>query len=173
VATQGNKLWDEFIVWSLVPSSARNPRTQEEWAAEHGVTDRTVRRWKTSPAFVARQHELSSKLGEASSKQSAVAPFVDGADEDEYRLVKSRLLEGAKSGNQKSMELYFRTYGKPFVEEEVAARSTDFADADLPVLIAEAAAAVAADCLADALRDLGWECVPPVEPEPEVSGGEA
>jgi hypothetical protein len=54
------------------------------------------------------------------------------------------------------LELYFKTYGKPFVEEEAASRVSDVAAADLEKLVLEAVVALGEPVVADALRSLGW-----------------
>jgi hypothetical protein len=90
---------------------------------------------------------------------SVSAPTVvddDGSDEASYRVVKAKLVEGARSGNPKALELYFKTYGKPFVEDEVAARSLDLENMELPGLVARAVASLAPDELESHLRQLGW-----------------
>lgn len=39
------------MAWSALPSSERKPATEAEIAAEIGVDDRTLRRWKQLPGF--------------------------------------------------------------------------------------------------------------------------
>lgn len=151
-----NPLWDEFIVWSLTPEVERGAvATEAEWARVKGMTDRTLRRWKDQPDFVARRDELANV-----TRVTRVADVVEGevttADEGDYQVVKATLLEGAKSGNPKFLELYFKTYGKPFVEEEAAARSASLAGEDLSVLTAEALVLLGEDVVAEALRAQGW-----------------
>ena len=86
-----------------------------------------------------------------------VADTVDDySDEASYKAVKLQLVAGARSGNAKSLDLYFKTYGKPYVEEEVAARTLDLENLDLPDLIGRAVAALAPEELEATLRDLGW-----------------
>jgi hypothetical protein len=157
MAKKINPLWDEFILWSFMSGAERGSVSSEaEWARVKSMSDRTLRRWKDNPDFVARRLEL-----EASTNVSRVSNVVgDGevssADEGDYQVVKATLLEGAKSGNPKFLELYFRTYGKPFVEEEAAARSASLAGEDLSVLAAEALVLLGEDLVADALRAVGW-----------------
>ena len=151
-----NPLWDEFIVWSLTPEVERGSvSTEAEWARVKGMTDRTLRRWKDQPDFIARRDELANV-----TRVTRVADVVEGevttADEGDYQVVKATLLEGAKTGNPKFLELYFKTYGKPFVEEEAAARSASLAGEDLSVLTAEALVLLGEDVVADALRAQGW-----------------
>jgi hypothetical protein len=151
-----NPLWDEFIVWSLTPEVERGSvSTEAEWARVKNMTDRTLRRWKDQPDFIARRDELANV-----TRVTRVADVIEGevttADEGDYQVVKATLLEGAKSGNPKFLEMYFKTYGKPFVEEEAAARSASLAGEDLSVLTAEALVLLGEDLVADALRAQGW-----------------
>jgi hypothetical protein len=56
-----------------------------------------------------------------------------------------------------------KLYGKSWLDEEQAARASDYSNLELPDLVANAAAALDADTLASALRNLGWTVNPPVE----------
>lgn len=152
---KNNPLWDEFIGWLNASEIARGPlASEEEWAAANGVTTRTLRRWKSQPEFVARRTELES--------QPTVTPVTEVSEEDvagdeaDYRVVKTTLVEGAKSGNPKYLDLYFKTYGKPFVEEEAASRVSDVASADLENLVLESVLALGEPLVVDALRSRGW-----------------
>lgn len=151
-----NPLWDEFILWSLLPEVERGAISSEvEWARSKNMSDRTLRRWKDNPAFVERRAQLAdvtrvTRVADASSGE------VSSADEGDYQVVKQTLVEGAKSGNPKYLELYFRTYGKPFVEEEAASRSATFSGEDLDALVAETIVLLGADLVASALREAGW-----------------
>lgn len=153
-----NPLWDEFILWSLTPDVSRGAvSTEVEWARVKGISDRTLRRWKDNPEFVARRDELS-KVSQVARVADAVAGVseVTSVDEGDYQVVKATLVEGAKTGNPKYLELYFKTYGKPFVEEEVAARSASLAGEDLDVLVAEALVVLGEELVAEKLREVGW-----------------
>jgi hypothetical protein len=153
-----NPLWDEFILWSLTPDVSRGAvSTEVEWARVKGISDRTLRRWKDNPEFAARREELSrvSQVTRVAAATSSVTE-VTSADEGDYQVVKATLVDGAKSGNPKYLDLYFRTYGKPFVEEEVAARSASLAGEDLDVLVAEALIVLGEELVAQKLRDVGW-----------------
>lgn len=151
-----NPLWDEFILWSLTPEVKRGSVVSEiEWARVKGISDRTLRRWKDHPDFVARKAEL-----EGVSKVTQVANAANGevvsADEGDYRVVKQTLVEGAKGGNTKYLDIYFRTYGKPFVEEEVASRSASLANEDLEGLVLESIMVLGETVVAERLRAAGW-----------------
>jgi hypothetical protein len=52
--------WSEFLDWLL--SDCREPDTQKEWAADHGLNDRTVRRWKSDPRFVREWDRRAAEL---------------------------------------------------------------------------------------------------------------
>lgn len=139
-----------FAQWLASPEGTRAIATEEDWAAANGTTARTLRRWKQEPEFVA----LRASFGGAPTVEAHVED--DGSDEASYRAVKAQLVAGARGGNAKALELYFKTYGKPFVEEEVAARTLDLENLELPSLVARAAAALAADELESALTAMGW-----------------
>lgn len=49
-----------FAAWHLDPD--REPATQKEWAALHGVSEFTVSRWKSHPEVVAYLGEWRSRL---------------------------------------------------------------------------------------------------------------
>ena len=139
-----------FAAWLASPEGTRAVATEEDWAAANGVNTRTLRRWKQEPEFSG----LRASLGGAPTVEADVQD--DGSDEASYRAVKAQLVSGARGGNAKALDLYFKTYGKPFVEEEVAARTLDVENLELPSLVARAVAALSADELESALTALGW-----------------
>lgn len=154
-----NPLWDEYILWSLLPEVERGAvSTEAEWAKLKGTTDRTIRRWKDNELFVERRAQLAdvtrvTRVADASTSAPA------SADEGDYHVVKQTLIEGAKGGNPKYLDLYFKTYGKPFVEEETAARSATLAGEDMDELVAEALVLLGEEILVGALRKIGWTVV--------------
>jgi len=173
MAAKQHALWDEFILWLAMPEAERGVNaTEEDWAKAKGYADsRQLRRWKKDPAFVERQRVLLENM---SSRAGAVTQFSDDAsdepaDERDYRLVKSQLLTNAKSGNLKATELWMKLYGKTWIDEEQAARSSDFSNMDLPSLLAETAVAVAPDFFADALRSAGWSVEAPDDGSSRIS----
>lgn len=145
---------ESFAAWLASPDGARSPSTEEEWAAAHEVTTRTLRRWKGVPEFADRLAVLRT----ANAVQGSQA---EGKDEVDYQEVKTQLIGAAKSGNAKALELYFRTYGKPFVEEEIATRNADLAGLDLDDLVTRALLALGPDLVAGALRRQGWRVEAP------------
>lgn len=168
MSTPINPLWDEYILWLATPEHERGAQsTEDEWAKAHGYADaRTMRRWKQKPEFQERQRRLSEGLA---AKTGAAIVFDESdnsiemdADERDYRLVKSKLIESAKNGNLKAQELFMKLYGKSWLEEEQASRASDFSNIELPDLVARAAASLDPDTMADALRKAGWSVSAPV-----------
>ena len=155
--TKPHKLWDEYIRWSLLsPNERGSVSSKAEWARAKGVSDRTLRRWEQDERFKERMSVVGEQL--VSQKVERVVEGSDmSSDEVDYQLVKSQLVDGAKAGNQKALDLYFRTYGKQFVEEEAASRVSDFANMDLDALVLEAVTALGEDLVAGALRSRGWD----------------
>lgn len=149
--SETNARWVEFINWLNTPQSARVPSTEAEWAAAHGIADRTVRRWKTNPKFIELMETMSPESVRAAEESAAEG------DAASYQQVKAQLIDGAMKGNPKALELYFRTYGKEFVAEEAAARTLDLANIDLEDLVVRTVLALGEDLVAGELRKLGWK----------------
>lgn len=159
-----NPLWDEFIVWLRKPPSERGEvATQADWAAAKGVAERTVRKWKSDPRFIARQEELANRFVGVSSDVVEVEVLGESDNENDYQVVKGTLLSQAKKGNAKAIEMYFRTYGKPFVDEENASRSTDLSVLELEGLVSRALLSVSPELVAAGLRERGWTVLGPEE----------
>lgn len=167
-----NPLWDEFILWLATPENERGATaTEEDWAKAKGYSDsRQLRRWKKDPRFIERQRRLTEGMASRAGASTTFADDdnVDFADERDYRLVKAQLLNSAKTGNLKATELFMKLYGKTWIEEEQASRSSDFSQMDLESLVARAAGAVAPEILAGALREAGWTVL---EPDAPVEAG--
>lgn len=161
-----NPQWDDFILWLATPEHERGTvSTEHEWAQAHGYADsRTLRRWKKNPEFLERQMSITqkmvSKVGGAIITSGDDDITMDGEERD-YRLVKTKLVQSAKEGNLKAQELYMKQYGKSWIDEEQASRSSDFSNLELPSLVAKAASVLEPALLAQALRDLGWKVEEP------------
>ena len=162
--------WDAFANWlAMEPDQRRRlnlPQSQNEYSIANSISDRQLRRWKADPVFKAL---LDKKLA-AKGKKGIAAVSVDGTPavleedvedastpDDEYQAIKTALVKGALTGDPKYLDLYFKTYGKEFVAEEVAARTSDLASYEMDDLILEAAVAVGEDRLVDYLRSQGYE----------------
>ena len=152
--TQNNKyelLQNEYIEWLLMDKHQRAvsglPSSDFEWSKVKGISDRTVRKWKTNEAFITkyenRQREQALKIPGATALQTqgrvkGKGGVVGGHDSNksEHEAIKAKLIERAMSGDRASAELYFKTYGKLFVDEELASRKSDFRDMDIEELYA-------------------------------------
>ena len=182
-------LLDEFIAWDNTSQHQRvmlnAPQSITEWCKLKGINERTFRRLRSHPSYDERLAiwqkrqpggtvDVSAALLTAAAlpqqparlpvlAPSELAALEAGAlsDDDAYLTIKEKVIAGASTGDAKFLDLYFRTYGKAFVEEEVAARSHDLLNADLDTLVAEALAVVDTATLASALAARGWAVVPP------------
>lgn len=138
-------LQNEYIEWALMNKHQRAiaglPSSDRQWAEIKGITDRAIRKWKQNPDFIAkmenRRKEVMLALPGATAlpTQAAVAQKLSAdADKNEHEAIKAKLIERAMAGDRASAELYFKTYGKQFVDEEVASRKSDFRDLDIEAL---------------------------------------
>lgn len=69
-----------FAEWYTDPN--RNPATQKEWAAQHGVSEFTVSRWKShpevAPVLLQWRERLRLELGRCMSNMVRIAGTGDG-----------------------------------------------------------------------------------------------
>jgi len=164
--------WEAYANWLILDDSQRDrlnlPRNKAEYAIANKLSDRTIRRWQNDPLFKAL---LEKKQG-TKGKKGIQAVSVDGTPaileedleeasnpdnpDEEYLQIKSALVKGAMTGDPKYLDLYFKTYGKDFVAEEAAARTSDLAGVDLSELLVETALVVGEDYLVDYLRSQGY-----------------
>jgi hypothetical protein len=150
MSLSNHELQDKFMHWLRLPEAQRGDiRSIAEWGRRHGVTDRTLRRWKNDP-------ELLERAQRPAAPATSPSPEPTSGDEADYQVVKAALVEGAKGGNPKYLEMYLRTYGKPFIEEEVASRATDLSGMDLDELVARAVSTLSPTALETHLRSIGW-----------------
>lgn len=161
------ELWKNYIAWCLLPADEKKHIvTDTDWCRTHEVSDRTLRRWKQHPDFVA-MYDAAVESGVISELvKKAESPVDDDdvaeGDEADYRDVKAVLLKGARGGNPKYVEMYLKTYGKPFIDEEVASRSSDLSGMDLDDLVARTVLALAPEELERVLVEAGWQARRPV-----------
>ena len=156
-----NPKWDEYILWLATPEHERGlVATEEAWAKANGFADaRTMRRWRKNPSFLERQQKLLEGIV---TKQGAVKVYdtaqgeID-ADERDYKVVKQKLVESAKSGNLKAQEMFLKTYGKSWIDEEQASRSSDFTNLELSELISKALTVLDEDIIIKSLQDKGYK----------------
>jgi hypothetical protein len=154
-------LQNEYIEWALMDKHAKAvanlPSSDVQWAKVKGIADRTIRKWKQNPEFIAkyekRERERTLALPGATALQTAGAINNQKAKDErnEHEAIKSKLIERAMAGDRASAELYFKTYGKAFVDEEVASRKSDFREMDIEQLYEKVLALVPVSKIEDEL----------------------
>lgn len=137
-------LQNEYIEWLLLDKHQRAvaglPTSDVAWAKVKGVNERTVRQWKKHPRFIEKYENRVREKAMALPGATALALTpsqlkAQGKDDrNEHEMIKAKLIERAMSGDRASAELYFKTYGKAFVDEEMANRKSDFRDLDIAAL---------------------------------------
>lgn len=151
-----DQLKDEYIEWMLLDKHQRAianlPSSDTEWAKAKGVADRTLRNWKSDPEITARiesrQREQALRLpGATVSGPTSFGVANSDEPESEYQLIKTKLLQMAAAGDKSALDTYFRTYGKSYVEEETAARKSDFRELDTEDLYSRVLALIPDDRL--------------------------
>jgi len=152
--------WSAFILWLATPTSERGEIfTEDQWAKANGYYDAsTMRRWKKNPKFIELQEKITGRMV---AKTNAVVTFDDedltlDVEERNYLQVKQKIIQAAKDGNLKAQELFIKNYGQTWIEEERASRSSDFANLDLPMLLAKAIAAIDESVMVVALTEQGY-----------------
>ena len=166
-----NKSYEAFANWLSYSEADKKrlnlPPNLTQYSLANGITDRTLRRWKNDPVLQAMvEKKLASKNRNQSAPQAVdfpeeqedLAPKEDGGDSsDEYLAIKSTLIKGAMTGDPKYLDLYFKTYGKDFVAEEAAARTSDLAGLEMGELIIQALNALDINQILLYLQEIGYE----------------
>lgn len=86
-----NEVQERFADWLL--TDPRDPSTQREWAAQNGVNERTVKRWKADPRFI--EH------WEAKAREKNISV-------DRVQSVVDSLHAAAVTGDVKAASLYLQ-----------------------------------------------------------------
>lgn len=137
-------LQNEYIEWLLLDKHQRAvaglPTSDTQWAKIKGISDRTVRMWKNHPRFIEKYENRVREKAMALPGATALAltpsqiKAQNKDDRNEHDAIKAKLIERAMAGDRTSTELYFKTYGKAFVDEEMANRKSDFRELDVEAL---------------------------------------
>ena len=69
--------WKKYLDWLL--SEDREPSTTKAWAAENGVNDRTVRRWKADPRFIREWDRRAAELNVHPERTQSVVDALHAA----------------------------------------------------------------------------------------------
>lgn len=129
-------LRDEYLEWLLLDRHQRVaaglPDSDVTWGKAKGVAPRTLRTWKADEDFKTRleerQAQQAARLTPGSTVSSGAYVAGDGSSEGDYLAIRSKVITMAAAGDKTALELYMRTYGKSFVDEENASRKSDFRD---------------------------------------------
>ena len=150
-------LQNEYIEWMLLDKHQKTvaglPTSDKEWAKVKQITDRTLRMWKNNDAFISKydirlkEKQLALPGSTALSTTVQKTSKTPNTEKTEYELIKSKLTERAIAGDKAAAELYFKTYGKQYVDEEAATRKSDFRDLDVAVLYGRVLALVSTEAI--------------------------
>lgn len=140
-----------YVNWLLMTNAQRvgtgQPETDVEWGNLHGVADRTLRDWKKRPEFIEelekRRAQLKAQIVDGADvyATAGVSPELvlaqlatagQDANTDaaaaEFAAARQMLLGLVAKGDKNALDLWFKTFGKPFIEAEQAAFKSDFRD---------------------------------------------
>lgn len=140
---------EAYVEWLLLTDGQRAtsglPVTEAAFAAAKGVGESTLRRWKRDPAF---QENLKSRQQALAVRHSPglpvtgtpmadriAAPQGASAAELQFLAAKTVLEDLIASKDKNALDLYFKTFGKSFVEAEQQAHKSDFAALDDTALV--------------------------------------
>ena len=163
INNQYKALMNEYVEWYLLDKHTKIvndlPVNTAKWAKAKGITDRTVRNWMANEEFLAkienRRKELALALpGATAGAITPIAVLKAGKDDEksDYEKIKAKLVERALAGDRVSSEIYFKTYGKTYVDEEQAARKADFREQDISQLYARVLAMIPTEVMKEELQ---------------------
>ena len=125
----------EYAQWMVLSDREKKrnklPMNHSEFARWKGVSDRTLRRWRTEPSFLetlslVQEEAARRKVGAATrvlepdvgSLDDASLEGLSSAAESEYRRVRATLAQMASDGSTDAMRLYMQYYGSEFARAE-------------------------------------------------------
>lgn len=118
---------EQFLNWLMTPAGHRNPTSQDKLAAELGVDETTLRRWKKKPAF---KLEWEKRVNDLQQSPERTQKLLDS------------LYERAMNGDNNSAKLYLQATNRlapTQVHVEHSTKPSEISDAELDALIAAAA----------------------------------
>lgn len=152
-------LWRQLAWWSLLPESGRDtlglPASNKAWSAAKGLNRRTVDRWFGDPGFVELRDQCVKVMLTWVDDPDRAERLESGTDEEsDFRRVKDQLVSQAMAGDPRSQDLYFKTFGKAFVEAESERLSGQFSELDDDELTNELLSLVGERLVVSWLRDV-------------------
>lgn len=137
----------EYAMWCALDKRQRRtaglPTTQKEFAEKHHVNARTLNRWSKEEEF--QQLVADFRPAEAPEEPAPTPDTKPDVALDDYREVREALVDKAKTGDRQAMDLYMKHYGKPFIEEEHAERTSSFQEFSDEALVAAVVDAAGSD----------------------------
>jgi len=118
---------EQFLNWLMTPAGHRTPTSQDKLAAELGVDETTLRRWKKKPAF---KMEWERRVNDLQQSPERTQKLLDS------------LYERAMNGDNNSAKLYLQATNRlapTQVHVEHSTKPSEISDAELDALIAAAA----------------------------------
>jgi hypothetical protein len=118
-----------YIEWLVCPRPERNPPTQQEFAAQLGVTPQSLAKWRQHPSFKATWDARVDQLAGSPERAQAV-----------YDAIFQRAVEG----DVRAAELFLKASGRlqpPTVTVTTSNPAADLSDDELESLIVQAAKA--------------------------------
>lgn len=136
--SSNEELKDEFAAWWVLSVREREihglPDTQKAFAKAKGVSPKTLRRWKKEDRW---EDRVAAHKTMPATPRGPAYEGIDDPARAEFEDIRSSLVQGAKDGDRTALKEYMSYFGKTFVEEELAARESEFSDLDDEELIAE------------------------------------
>jgi hypothetical protein len=161
----------ELAEWDQLDRQQRRslglPLTDVAWAKVKGLNPRRVGKYRSDPFYlecVERLREVTSMRiapgGSAvlSDVMLSKSPGVD--DLSDYTAIKSQLAALARQGDARALELWLKTWGKPFLDEETSNRVADLASMSDEALVSMVVDVVSVGLLVSVLEGRGWRVVP-------------
>lgn len=142
--------------------------TDVEWAKVEGLNHRRVAKYRSDPYYAEYVAKLTSvaKKRIAPAGSASLADFASstasGVDDlSDYTAIKQQVAALAKQGDQKSLDLWLKHWGKPFLDEETSNRVADLASMTDVTLVEQLISLINVDLLQQTLVDAGWQSTPP------------
>lgn len=118
---------EQFLNWLMTPAGHRDPSSQEKFAAQIGVDETTLRRWKKKPAF---KMEWERRVNDLQQSPERTQKLLD------------TLYERAMGGDNNAAKLYLQATNRlapTQVQIEHSNKPSEISDAELDALIASVA----------------------------------
>lgn len=140
---------EQLVTIDMTPKELRRtrglPMTDTAIAKVFDVTPATIANWRKLEDYQILRTKKEQKAQKQIDKRSEVVlqktEKLDLANDDAatYQAVKAGIAADAEAGNLKAIEVYLRTWGRPFIDQEVTRVDalSDYSDEELVLDILE------------------------------------